>query len=37
LHRIVPVVSDTFPLGRVGEAFDLMERSGQFGKIAITI
>lgn len=37
LHRIVPVVSDTFPLGRVGEAFDLMERGGQFGKIAITI
>jgi zinc-binding alcohol dehydrogenase/oxidoreductase len=37
LHRIVPVVSDTFPLAHVGEAFDLMERGGQFGKIVITM
>lgn len=37
LHRIVPVVSDTFPLAHVGEAFELMERGGQFGKIAITM
>ena len=37
LHRIVPVVSEVFPLEHVGEAFDLMERGGQFGKIAITI
>jgi len=37
LHRIVPVVSEVFPLEHVGEAFDLMERGGQFGKIAITM
>ncbi|MBC7368526.1 MAG: zinc-binding dehydrogenase [Undibacterium sp.] len=36
LHRTVPVVSDVFPLSHAGEAFDLMERGGQFGKIVIT-
>ncbi len=35
-HRISPVVSDVFPLDRVAEAFDLMERGGQFGKIVVT-
>ena len=35
-HRIVPVVSAVFPLSRVGEAFALMERGGQFGKIGIS-
>jgi NADPH:quinone reductase-like Zn-dependent oxidoreductase len=30
-----PVVSDVFPLDRGAEAFDLMERGGQFGKIVI--
>ena len=37
LHRIVPVVSEVFPLEHVGEAFDLMEHGGQFGKIAVTL
>jgi NADPH:quinone reductase-like Zn-dependent oxidoreductase len=36
-HRIAPVVSNVFPLEHVGEAFDLMERGGQFGKIVITL
>ncbi len=37
LHKIVPVVSDVFPLAHAGEAFELMERGGQFGKIVVTI
>lgn len=37
LHHIKPVVSDVFPLAHVGEAFDLMERGGQFGKIVVAI
>ncbi len=37
LHKIVPVVSDVFPLARAGEAFELMERGGQFGKIVVTM
>jgi NADPH:quinone reductase-like Zn-dependent oxidoreductase len=37
LHHLKPVVSAEFPLARVGEAFDLMERGGQFGKIVVTI
>jgi NADPH:quinone reductase-like Zn-dependent oxidoreductase len=36
-HRLTPVVSDVFPLDRAGEAFDLMERGGHFGKIAVRI
>src|SRR5208282_6480687 len=32
-----PVISDVFPLERGAEAFDLMERGGQFGKIVIGI
>jgi NADPH:quinone reductase-like Zn-dependent oxidoreductase len=36
-HRILPVVSDVFPLERVNEAFDLMEHGGQFGKIVVTL
>ena len=35
LHRIKPVVSEVFPLARGGEAFALMERGGQFGKIVV--
>jgi zinc-binding alcohol dehydrogenase/oxidoreductase len=35
-HRIVPVVSNTFPLAEAEAAFDLMDRGGQFGKIVIT-
>jgi zinc-binding alcohol dehydrogenase/oxidoreductase len=36
-HRIVPVVSDVFSFENVAEAFDLMERGGQFGKIVVTL
>jgi len=36
-HRLKPVVSEVFPLDRSAEAFDLMERGGQFGKIVIRI
>jgi NADPH:quinone reductase-like Zn-dependent oxidoreductase len=35
LHRIKPVVSAVFPLARGAEAFALMERGGQFGKIVV--
>jgi NADPH:quinone reductase-like Zn-dependent oxidoreductase len=34
-HAIRPVVSDVVPFERAGEAFDHMERGGQFGKIVI--
>lgn len=36
-HRLRPVVSEVFPLARVMEAFALMERGGQFGKIVVRI
>ncbi len=36
-HRIRPVVSEVFPLARATEAFALMERGGQFGKIVVRI
>ena len=36
-HAIRPVISDVFPLAQVGEAFELMERGGQFGKIVVTM
>jgi NADPH:quinone reductase-like Zn-dependent oxidoreductase len=35
-HRIKPVVSEVFPLAHAAEAFALMERGGQFGKIVVT-
>jgi NADPH:quinone reductase-like Zn-dependent oxidoreductase len=35
LHRLRPVVSAVFPLARASEAFALMERGGQFGKIVV--
>ena len=35
LHRLKPVVSEVFPFTRGAEAFALMERGGQFGKIVI--
>ena len=35
--RIKPVVSEVVPLTRAGEAFALMERGGQFGKIVVRI
>ncbi len=34
-HAVQPVVSDVFPFERGAEAFDLMERGGQFGKIVV--
>jgi NADPH:quinone reductase-like Zn-dependent oxidoreductase len=37
LHRIKPVVSEVFPLARAAEAFALMERGGQFGKIVVRL
>ena len=37
LHRLKPVVSEVFPLERAAEAFALMERGGQFGKIVVEI
>jgi NADPH:quinone reductase-like Zn-dependent oxidoreductase len=37
LHRIKPVVSEVFPLVRAAEAFALMERGGQFGKIVVQL
>lgn len=36
-HGIKPVVSETFSLERAGEAFGLMERGEQFGKIVVTM
>jgi zinc-binding alcohol dehydrogenase/oxidoreductase len=36
-HRLRPIVSDTFPLARAAEAFALMERGEQFGKIVIAM
>ncbi|HUR59145.1 MAG TPA: zinc-binding dehydrogenase [Opitutaceae bacterium] len=36
-RKIVPVVSDQFPLDRAAEAFALMERGAQFGKIVVTM
>jgi NADPH:quinone reductase-like Zn-dependent oxidoreductase len=34
-HAVKPVLSDVFPFERGAEAFDLMERGGQFGKIVV--
>ncbi|HWA87187.1 MAG TPA: zinc-binding dehydrogenase [Opitutus sp.] len=36
-YGIKPVVHSVVPLARAGEAFDLMERGGQFGKIVVTM
>ncbi len=36
-HKLRPVVSAVFPLERAAEAFNLMERSAQFGKIVVKI
>jgi len=35
-HTITPVVSDVFELEQVENAFALMERGGQFGKVVVT-
>jgi NADPH:quinone reductase-like Zn-dependent oxidoreductase len=34
-HTLRPVISDVFPFERAVEAFELMERGGQFGKIVV--
>lgn len=34
-QKLRPVVSEAFPLARASEAFALMERGGQFGKIVV--
>lgn len=36
-HRLRPVISAQFPLDQAGEAFGLMERGMQFGKIVVTL
>jgi NADPH:quinone reductase-like Zn-dependent oxidoreductase len=36
-HQLRPVVSDVFTLDRAGEAFALMEKGAQFGKIVVTM
>jgi NADPH:quinone reductase-like Zn-dependent oxidoreductase len=36
-HSLRPVVSDVFPFARAAEAFELMERGGQFGKIVVRL
>lgn len=36
-HAIKPVISDVMPFERAGEAFALMERGGQFGKIVLRV
>lgn len=37
LHRLKPVISEVFPFAQAAEAFALMERGGQFGKIVLRI
>jgi NADPH:quinone reductase-like Zn-dependent oxidoreductase len=37
LHRVKPVISEIFPFTRASEAFALMERGEQFGKIVLRI
>jgi NADPH:quinone reductase-like Zn-dependent oxidoreductase len=34
-RAIRPVVSEVFPFERAAQAFELMERGGQFGKIVV--
>jgi zinc-binding alcohol dehydrogenase/oxidoreductase len=36
-HKLRPVVSEVFPLERANEAFDLMEKGEQFGKIVVKV
>lgn len=36
-QHLRPVVSEVFPLSRVADAFSLMERGGQFGKIVVAL
>ena len=36
-RRIVPLVHEIFPLEEVGQAHQLMEASGHFGKIVLQV
>lgn len=36
-HQLKPIVSDTFPLLQAAEAFALMERGGQMGKVVVSL
>jgi zinc-binding alcohol dehydrogenase/oxidoreductase len=36
-HKLRPIVTEVFPLERAGDAFALMERSEQFGKIVVRV
>ena len=36
-NAVLPVVSEVFPMARAVDAFGLMERSEQFGKIVVTM
>jgi len=36
-YRLKPIVSEVLPFDRAGDAFDLMQRGGQFGKIVVRV
>jgi NADPH:quinone reductase-like Zn-dependent oxidoreductase len=36
-QKIRPVVSNVFPIARAADAFAVMERGEQFGKIVVTM
>jgi NADPH:quinone reductase-like Zn-dependent oxidoreductase len=36
-HKVRPIVSEVFPMEKAGDAFALMERGEQFGKIVVRI
>lgn len=36
-RKVKPIISDVFPMDRAGEAFALMERGEQFGKIVVRV
>lgn len=36
-HRLKPVVSEVVPMQRAADAFGLMERGGQFGKVVVQV
>ena len=36
-HQLKPIVSDVVPFDRAGDAFRLMDRGGQFGKIVVRV
>ena len=36
-RKVKPIISDVFPIERASDAFALMERGDQFGKIVVQI